>query len=67
MKPKATLSVQVPGELAKRLEDTASQRLTSVSAVVREILVDHLREQGVAANKVNTGATQPEPVVMAGA
>lgn len=47
MRQNLILSVQIPGVVDEFLANKAKQRLTSKSAIVRGILLDHLKGQGV--------------------
>lgn len=62
---KSTISVQLPDSVDRFLDAQARRRLCSKSAVIREILADHLRVQGVAINEESCTDKMPAPAMEA--
>lgn len=58
----ATLNLQVPGDLNDFLEREAARRTCSKSAVVREILLNHVRAQAPTEQAAKSQVAQPEKV-----
>jgi len=62
---KSTISVQLPDSVDRFLANQAQRRLCSKSAVIREILADHLRTQGVAVGEEASTDKAPAPATEA--